>query len=188
MSENLRLYTKAVDGMDAVVSQAGPGDWGKPSPCTGWTARHVIGHVIAVQASIEATARRQRPPLNPMENQDAHAGDDPAATWAAARAASLATLATPGILDEVVRTWRGEVTVDDMIGWNVGDTLIHTWDLARAIGANDRLDTELVAVATRIMTPYLDSVRGPNMFGPAYHVHDDADDQKRLLALCGRAG
>ncbi len=188
VSENLRLFLKAIDGMDHVVAAATPGDWHKQSPCEGWTARHVLGHVIAVERSIEATALGTESPMNPMRDPDQHAGADPAATWRATRDSVIATMATPGILERVVKTWRGEVTVDDMIGYNITDTIVHAWDLARAIGANDRLDPELVERSIEIMTPVADTMRGPRAFGPAYHVHDDADDQKRLLALLGRAG
>ena len=56
MSENLRWYTKAIYGMDHVVRLAGsdPAVWDRPSPCTEWVARDVLGHVIAVQRSRQA--------------------------------------------------------------------------------------------------------------------------------------
>lgn len=47
------------------------------------------------------------------------------------------------------------------------DTLIHTWDLARAVGADERLPADLVDVAAAVVEPWITpggdprSPRGP---------------------------
>src|SRR5678815_1363785 len=104
VTENLRWYTKAIYGMDHVVRLAPAGAWDNASPCEGWTARHVIGHVIAVQRAHEALVEGRRRPMNVMVDTDAHAGDDPARTWADARDAVLAALDRPGVLRRVVKS------------------------------------------------------------------------------------
>ena len=64
---------------------------------------------------------------------------------------------------------------------------MHAWDLARAIGADDRLDPELVdACATWFAaneTPY----REAGLLGPRPELLEGADPQTRLLAMFGRA-
>ena len=96
MSTNLRLFTKAIYGMDHVVRLANPTDWTRPSPCDDWTARHVLGHVNAIQRYQESLIRGTEVSMNPMVDPDRHAGDDPAATWAATRDAILIALDEPG--------------------------------------------------------------------------------------------
>lgn len=186
MSENLRNYTKALYGLDHVVRLAGPADWDRPSPCAGWTARHVLGHVNAIQRYYEASIDGKPPPMNPMENPDQHVGDDPAATWAATRDAMLARLDQPGVLHQIITTHRGEEPVDAVIGFNVADTTVHTWDLARALGVDDRLDPGLVERATSLLAPVADGFRGPMGFADRVTVDADADAQAQLLALVGR--
>ena len=124
--------------------------------------------------------------MNPMEDPDRHAGDDPAATWAETRDIVLAALDQPGVLHRRVQGFRGEEEVDEMIGFNVGDTTIHSWDLARALGVDDRLDPALVERCWQTLAPIADHLRGPGRMGPAVAVADDAPLQDRLLGLVGR--
>lgn len=126
------------------------------------------------------------PTVDPMERPDEHAGNDPYATWASARDDAFAALDRPGVLHRTIETWRGPATVDVAIGQNVGDTLIHSWDLARALGVDDRLDAKLVAHTLRVLEPIADGMRNSMVFGPLVAVRTDADEQTRLLALTGR--
>jgi hypothetical protein len=61
MSKNFRVYTKALYGFDHVVRSMPRAAWSSPSPCEGWTARDVLGHVIAVQGYVESLARGIEP-------------------------------------------------------------------------------------------------------------------------------
>jgi len=186
MSENLRWYTKALYGMDHVVRLAVSDAWDSPSPCEGWTARHVIGHVIAVQRAHEAMIEDRPRPMHPMVNADQHAGVDPARTWAEARDAVLEALDHPNVLHHVAKSFRGEEPIDDLIGFNVIDTTIHSWDLARALGVDSRLDPGLVARTASLLLERVDSMRGARGYGPPIDVSGTADPQTVLLALAGR--
>ena len=66
------------------------------------------------------------------------------------------------------------------------DHTIHSWDLARAIGADERLDPELVAVVTERLIPQIQAWRASGAFADPVPVPDDADPQTRLLAETGR--
>ncbi len=186
MSDNLRLWTKALYGFDHVARLAGPDDWDRPSPCEGWTAKHVAGHVLAIQRYFEALINDAEVTMNPMVDPDRHAGDDPYAAWAAARDGVLAAVDQPGALRRVVQSWNGPSAVDDMIGFNIADTTVHSWDLARALGVDDRLDPDCVARALGNVEPMAAQLRAGGMFGEAVAVADDADLQTRLLAFTGR--
>lgn len=187
VSVNSDRYTRAVRAFGRVVEVASPQEWTAQSPCEGWTARHVVGHVVAVQHSILATIDGRRAPMNPMKEPERHAGDDPAAAWRVASTAIEAALTDPDVLDRTVTTWRGEMTVDEMLRYNVGDTTVHTWDLASALRIDDTLEPDLVEAALEVYTPIADSMRGPNVFAEAVEVDRCADAQTRLLALVGRA-
>lgn len=188
MSENLRWYTKALYQMDHVVRLAPEGGWEKVSPCEGWTARHVLGHVVAIQRFIEASINDTEPPMNPMENPNRHVGPNPGADWAATRDAVLAAIDRPGVLHKVVDTFRGKQEVDQFIGFNVADTTIHAWDLARALGVDDRLDPGLVERTTALIAPMADKMRNPMVFADEVPVPTGADAQTKLLGIVGRKG
>ena len=66
------------------------------------------------------------------------------------------------------------------------DTLIHTWDFARATEQDERLDPEAVAVATRILLPEDHDIRLPHAFGSPVQPEDPSDAQTRLLNFLGR--
>jgi uncharacterized protein (TIGR03086 family) len=187
MSEHLRWFTKALYGFDHVVRLVPKEAWDKPSPCAGWTGRSVIGHVIAIQRYMEAALDDHDPPLNPMNDPHRHAGDNPVAAWAAARDGILDALDRPGILHKTVKTFNGHQVADEMIGFNIADTSVHAWDLARAAGVDDRLDLDLVdRILTRLEAIPDDKLRSPMVFGPKVDVSPYASKQARLLAHTGR--
>lgn len=66
------------------------------------------------------------------------------------------------------------------------DVIIHSWDLARAVGAGERLDDELVAAAWSQLEPQKDMLQASGLFAPPVPLPDDASLQSRLLALTGR--
>ena len=66
------------------------------------------------------------------------------------------------------------------------DVLVHTWDLARAVGAPDVLDPELCEIGYARASENSEALRASNMFGNEVPVPDDAPVQDRMLGLFGR--
>jgi hypothetical protein len=68
--------------------------------------------------------------------------------------------------------------------------LIHTWDLARAAGLDERLDPDEVhrqVAALEALSPEVDeAMRSSGHYGPRVAVAPHADEQTRLLAFMGR--
>jgi uncharacterized protein (TIGR03086 family) len=162
------------------------GAWSNSSPCEGWTARDVLGHVIAVQGYVESLARGVEPTLNPYGTPGDLAGDDPFGTWSMSRESVLAAIDEPGVLDRTVQTFRAEETVDNFLAWNVVDTLAHTWDLARAAGVDDRLDDDLVEHATNQAAPVIEAMRQPPFFSSDPVITNDPSPAAQFLAMLGR--
>ncbi len=187
MSTNMRIYVKTLYGFDHVVRMVPDDAWSNASPCEGWTALDVLGHVIAVQGYIGALATGVEPTLNPYGSPGHLAGDDPLGAWSAARESVLAAIDGPGILDKVVQTFRAQETIDSSLAWNVVDTLTHTWDLARATGVDDDLDADLVAHATAQVLPVIDAMRMPPFFGDAIEASDDPSPTMQFLGMLGRS-
>ena len=76
----------------------------------------------------------------------------------------------------------GQVT--DMI--YTSDVFLHRWDLARATGQDETLDSEKCAAMLEGMLPMDEALRQSGHYGPRVHVPDDADVQTKLLAFIGR--
>jgi uncharacterized protein (TIGR03086 family) len=183
MSENSDKYRRAVAGFSAVVDQIPAGKWSAPSPCTGWTAAHVVGHVIGGSQMISAARTGEAPNFaDPL----AAAGDDPAASYAAARELALSAL-TDEYLPKPVQSPLGEMPLDQMIGMILtNDVLIHTWDLAKAAGVEVTLDPQLAEEAYNGLQPMDAMVRSDQVFGPKVEPPPDADMQTKLICFTGR--
>lgn len=66
------------------------------------------------------------------------------------------------------------------------DVFMHTCDLARATGQDERLDPGKCTELLEGMLPLDDALRQSGHYGPRVEVPDDADVQTRLLAFIGR--
>ena len=83
----------------------------------------------------------------------------------------------------------GEQTLETLVGNLLcADLLIHTWDLARATGQNDRLDAVAAEKALEFLLPLDERIRRPGAFAPKMDPPAGADAQARLLAFTDRAG
>ena len=182
MSENADKYRRAVAGFSAVVDAVPPDKWSAPSPCPDWTAKHVVGHVIGGAQWISTTKTGEAPNFEPLDA----AGDDPAASYAAAREAALETL-TDEYLTKTVQTPMGEMPLDQFIGAILtNDVLIHTWDLAKAAGTDVTLDPQLVEDAYNGLQAVDAMIRQDRIFGPKVEPPPDADMQTKLICFTGR--
>lgn len=66
------------------------------------------------------------------------------------------------------------------------DVLVHTWDLARAVGADDRLDPTWCEHFYSALPADPQALSASGMFSAPVVVDDEADAQARLLARLGR--
>ena len=66
------------------------------------------------------------------------------------------------------------------------DVLVHTWDLARAVGADEQLDLGSVVHAYEVMKPLDGQIRQPGVFGPKLEPPSGADVQTEFLYFLGR--
>jgi uncharacterized protein (TIGR03086 family) len=99
----------------------------------------------------------------------------------------LAAMDDPGTAGIAVPGPMGEVAFKPLMGGvMLHDLLVHTWDLARATGQDERLDPEAVRSALAKMRPFDDLLRGPSMFGPRIDPPAGADEQTQLLCFLGR--
>jgi uncharacterized protein (TIGR03086 family) len=158
-----------------------------PTPCADWTVRPLIDHLLWGQAMFAggpagATVAPPDGPPPPL------VGDDPAAQYEAARQATIAAYGAPGVMDGMISGFAGGAPAFVVLGIAFCDQLIHGWDLARATGQDTTMPPDLAALGRQLLDGRIaDDSRGPGKnFGPVVSVADDASDQDKLLAYCGR--
>lgn len=177
-------FVRALDGFEAVLAGVVPGQWDAPSPCQGWCAADVAGHVIGELRAVEAYASGRYEEDSPASPRSA-AGDDPVAAWRAARAGLMAVLDPAALARPVPLPW-GQMPLGGFLERYPMEFLVHTWDLARATGQAPGLDPDLVHDALGPARQFAPVARLSGLIGPECAVADDADDLTRLLAILGR--
>ncbi|WP_086824407.1 TIGR03086 family metal-binding protein [Allokutzneria sp. NRRL B-24872] len=186
MSDAIARYQLAMAGFDAVAGAVPEDRWSAASPCRGWTARDVVGHVLSSQDMLFAWIAGKRPTM-PDEDPAARIGDDPRGAWRATYAEVGAALAEPGLAQRPVSTYPGgPSTVDEILDSGLVEPLVHAWDLARAADVEFTLDDALATECLRAMKEHERRVRLSGMFGSENPVADDATPGERLLAFLGR--
>ena len=160
----------------------GTRDWDAPAPVQGWRARDVVRHLtewlpalLAGGAAIELST-------------GIRVDEDPAAAWLAHAAAVQALLDDPGTADRLLQNPHlGRLPVDQAIDrFYTTDVFLHTWDLARATGQDDRLDPQLCADLLAGMEPIDEMLRSSGQYGARVPVPPDAGPQDQLIGFIGR--
>jgi uncharacterized protein (TIGR03086 family) len=183
----VQLHRRSCEGFGDLVRRVGPDRWTAATPCSDWNVHALVNHLV--------NENLWTPPLMAgktiAEVGDAFDGDllgaDPVAAYDTAARAATEAVAADGALDRIVHLSFGDVQAAEYVGQLFVDHLVHTWDLARALGEDDLLDPELVAVAVEWFGPREELYRSAGMIAARPDLPAGAGDQDRLLAAFGRA-
>ena len=147
---------------------AANGKWDRPSPCDEWDARGVLEHVIGFHDVLL---------LRPLGLKPDRPRGDPRARWQLTYDSLTEALGSGGAtrLDE----YR-------LMPNLTRDVLVHTWDLARAVDADDALDPAWCELFCAGLPEDPQALAASGMFGAPVAIDDDTDSQGRLLARLGR--
>jgi uncharacterized protein (TIGR03086 family) len=169
-------------GFTQRVNGAARDAWDNPAPVEGWVARDVVRHLVEWFPSFLEAGAGIELPKGPSVD------DDPVQAWAVQSDAVQALLDDPTTADKVLSNRHvGDVPLDRAIhDFYTGDVFMHTWDLARATGQDERLDPDRCAEMLQGMEPVEELMRQSGQYGPRVEVPDDADPQTRMLAFIGR--
>lgn len=182
--DTLDLFRRAAAGFRSRLQHVS--DWTVPTPCTEWDARALVNHVVnEVRWVPPLVAGKSIADVGSSLDGDL-IGDDALASWDAAVAAVEDECGAPGAMERSVQLSSGDAPAGRYLAEVASDVAIHTWDLARAVGADERLDPDLVELADATFGPMLEGGRAAGIFGPAVPVPDDADAQAKLLGNFGR--
>ncbi|MEV4510206.1 TIGR03086 family metal-binding protein [Dactylosporangium sp. NPDC049525] len=169
-----------------LVEQIGPDQWALPTPCPAWDVRALVEHVVrwnlAVPHQLDGATVEQ---LTAAIGADV-LGDDPAAACRRSVDAAIDAFARPGGLDVLVHSPAGVLPGTQLALFRFDDNLIHSWDLARALGLPARLDADQVTACQELVEPTAQYLPATGLFAAPPQLPAGADAQARLLATHGR--
>jgi uncharacterized protein (TIGR03086 family) len=164
--------------------RAASGKWDRRSPCEAWDARGVLEHVIGFHDVLL---------LRPLGLKPDRPRDDPQIRW------ELTYGQLEKAFEPVRRLFERVVDIPELQGnpatrvdaWAMmpnltRDVLVHTWDLARAVGADDRLDPRWCKDFYAALPSDPAALSGSEMFEASVAIGAHADTQSKLLARLGR--
>jgi uncharacterized protein (TIGR03086 family) len=188
MVEPVDLTTlSAADRHRAVASTFGAlvrsaADWSAPSPVAEWSASDVVIHLLDWFPEFLAAGGVR---LREVHSYDA---DRLAVAWEQ-RTDEIQTL-----LDDSLAVDRsfshpvaGTHTLGDAIDrFYTTDVFMHTWDLARAVGGDDRLDPVWSRQLLASLRPIEQLLRSSGHYGSRVDVDPDAGPVDQLMGFVGR--
>jgi len=169
-------------GFTARAAAVDPAAWDRPAPVDGWAARDVVQHLVEwFPAFLQAGSGVRLAVPTPVDR-------DPAGAWRELADGVRTLLEDPMTPARVLSNPHlGDVPLDRAVSqFFTADVFMHTWDLARATGQDDRLDPVRCARLLAGMEPMEEVMRASGHYGPRVEVPGDADPQTRLLGFIGR--
>jgi uncharacterized protein (TIGR03086 family) len=174
MNDAADQYRRRADAFEQLITNTLPERWDSQSPCTQWTARGVVAHVVDDSRRI---VREQSvlPEVAPFADFD-----NPLAAFQAARAVIEQVLADPVTPEKAVVFMQ----------WSLSfDLPQHSWDLAKATGQDASLDPAEVELLWGSLSgnPRLwEWQRASGWYAAPVPIPENAPLQDRVLGLLGR--
>ena len=136
-------FVLAAAGFEARLRAVRPGDWARPTPCAEWDVRMLVNHMVRGNLNYTGLVRGATA-ADFLRMRDADAlGTDALAAYRSSTVDCLVAFEGGG-LDRVLDYPLGAVTGAQALAVRTTDTVVHTWDLARAVGGDEVLDAGLV--------------------------------------------
>ncbi len=182
--ELIDLYRRTVETWTSRVEAVPPDRWDAATPCTEWSVRELVNHVVGEDAWT-VPLMRGATIADVGDTLDGDLlGDEPGA--AAVRSAQEAVDVVTETLPEgsPVHLSYGEEKSEEYVRQLATDHLVHAWDLAAATGSDRTLDEDLVDEVARWFADREELYRSAGAIGPRREGRGDR--QSDLLAAAGR--
>ena len=161
-----------------IVGAISPDQLDQPTPCSQFTVRGVLGHMIGGAAVFAAAFRGVEPSM--PDTTDVLGGFGPAL------GGLVEAIHAPGALDSTVHAPFGDVPGATFARFVVLDGLVHGWDLATATGQSYAPPDALVAEVESFARETLAPLRDGDTFAEPVEAPASATPIERLAAFTGR--
>lgn len=175
------LDRRAVEVTGGLIDRLADEQLDLASPCSEWTVREVIGHMVSNNHGMLAKLAGEAPPA------DVELGVDPRVDFRETAAAFLIAFSSEGAHEAPFELLGVERTGAVAQSVHFADVLVHAWDIAAAAGIELRFDEDLAEAAVKVVSRFPEELWGPGgAFAARLTVAEDASAHERLLALTGR--
>jgi uncharacterized protein (TIGR03086 family) len=178
---------RVLESIDPIVAQIQPGQLHLPTPCPGWQLGDLLRHMVGQHRGFASAARLE--PTDPaVWEQVTLDEDNPYATYREAASAVIRDFARPELGDRPIHIYGyGDIPAPSTMRMHAVDYLAHGWDVAKTIGVDSTLDSELCEHGLRIAQRWPESAFGSgDPFGGHVPVPDTAPVDQRLMGYLGR--
>lgn len=188
VTENLE---RAYRSTREVLANVKPDQYDNPTPCSEWTVRRLLSHIIGGSSWFAASVDAGASPENDTSEDTDFTQGDVLAAFDEASQAAVDAFRAPGAQEKIVQLPFGDLPGAIFMAIATNDVFTHAWDLAKATGQPTDLDPELAAQlneGARMMIG--DAFRGPigsgALFGPEQQAPDGASVADAHAAFMGR--
>jgi uncharacterized protein (TIGR03086 family) len=183
-AETFELIDQGLSAFGAKVHAVPAPAWSQPSPCTAWSVRDVVNHVVGEQLWVSHLLDGETIAQVGDRYDGDVTGDAPAEAWDAASLAA-GTAWRKGSPDQIVHLSFGDVPALEYAEQMLVDLVVHGWDLARGAGLPDTIEPKAAEHVLGYLELHADDWRSGGAFDKAVDAASD-DPAVRLLALAGR--
>jgi uncharacterized protein (TIGR03086 family) len=167
-----------------IVARLTAEDLARPTPCVGWHVNQLLNHTLGecqmmTLVNQGGTSGNDRGDLvgdgSGLSDLWARLGEENIASWRASG------------LDGTRTYFYGTFPAGASAVINLGEVLVHTWDLAQGIDVDFQVDPGQAALVHGLYAAIpLDGMRKGGMLAPEVPVPADASIGDRMLGLLGR--
>ncbi|GAB3879127.1 TIGR03086 family metal-binding protein [Kibdelosporangium lantanae] len=142
--EIVARYRHASAEFDRRLSQVRPEQWCWPTPCSEWNVRQLVNHMAQGNLNYVRLAEGVSAAEFLRHRDEDALGDDPVAAYREGVRRCAETFDGPGVLSRTFDYPLGRLTGAQALAVRTTDSVVHTWDLARAVGGDEVLAPDLV--------------------------------------------
>jgi uncharacterized protein (TIGR03086 family) len=180
------LFVRVSDGFARRLAIVRPAQWTAPTPCAEWDVRALVNHVVGANRRYAMLLHGATADEVDATRPGDHLGDDPFSSFRATTSELHAAFREPGAMARIAHHPAGERTGADLLAMRAVDVTVHTWDLARSVGADETLDDDAVAFALSRRDIFHAGRQRDSFAPPSAQTLADCSAQARLLHLSGR--
>jgi uncharacterized protein (TIGR03086 family) len=184
VSNPLDLLKQANEVLLGVLGNVLPEQMNLPTVNDEWDVRALINHLVAGNQWMAESVRNGDAP---RPSGDAIGDRLPADAYAESWDTLIAAFEESGAMTRTLQMPFGEIPVAAAAVLRFGDTIAHTWDLAKATGQDTNIAPELCEAALAMARQRLEGqLRGQGRFKEEVPVPADACAADRLAAYLGK--
>jgi uncharacterized protein (TIGR03086 family) len=188
--DNIEALQTSRNEFESRLRQIDDDQWDLPTPCDEWSVHDLVNHLLVGtrMSVILLGGGSTEDAISSLGDDLVTSSDDVLADFNGLADAMHAGFTANGGMDGTVNHPMGVIPRAQFVGFRIGDYVAHSWDLARAIGAPEELNAQVVQRAWDDLQPMATMIAEIGLFGEGSSgdVGEDAPLQQRLLDLIGR--